>query len=142
MAHKRDKRSAGSFWFEGDIKKFALENEPYRKVVFTGSNSQLVVMNISKGEETEKERKDADAMVFIIKGQGKSVLGGRSHDVAKHDLVFVPAGRTHSLVNSGHRALKVIVVYSPPVFAEGEIQKTRGELSREKERALERAWEQ
>ncbi|HXX15639.1 MAG TPA: cupin domain-containing protein [Candidatus Eremiobacteraceae bacterium] len=142
MAHKRNKKSAGSFWFEGDIKKFALGNGLYRKVVFTGPNSQLVVMNISKGEETEKERKDADAMVFIIKGKGKSVLGGRSHDVAKHDLVFVPAGRTHSLVNSGHRALKVIVVYSPPAFAEGEIQKTRNELSREKELALKRAWEQ
>jgi len=141
MTHKPNKKSA-SFWFEGDIKKFARENELYRKVVFTGSHSQLVVMNISKGGETEKERKDADALVFIIEGKGKSVLEERSHDVVKHDLVFVPTGRTHSLVNSGHRALKVIVVYSPPVFAEGEIQKTRGELSREKERALERAWEQ
>jgi mannose-6-phosphate isomerase-like protein (cupin superfamily) len=142
MAHQRDRKSAGSFWFEGDIKKFALGNELYRKVVFTGSNSQLVVMNISKGEETEKEPMDADAMVFIIKGKGKSVLGERSHDVAKHDLIFVPTGRIHSLVNSGHRALKLIVVYSPPVFAEGEIQKTRDELSHEKELALERAWEQ
>ena len=99
-------------------------------------------MNISKGEETENEQRDADAMAFIIKGKGKSVLEGRSHDVAKHDLVFVPTGRTHSMVNSGQNALKVIVVYSPPVFAEGELQQTRDELSREKEQALKRAWEQ
>ena len=142
MAHKKSKKSAATFWFEGDIKKFALENELYRRVVFTGSHSQLVVMNISKGERTEEERKDADALVFITKGKGKSVLEDRSRDVGKHDLLFVPAGKVHSLLNSSHRDLKAIIVYSPPVFAEGEIQKTRDELSPEKKLALERAWEQ
>jgi len=142
MAHKMSKKSAASFWFEGDIKQCALGNELYRRVVFTGSHSQLVVMNISKGEKTEEEPKDADAFVFITKGKGKSVLENRSRDVGKHDLVFVPAGKVHSLLNSSHRGLKAIVVYSPPVFAEGEIQKTRDELSPEKKLALERAWEQ
>jgi len=142
MTHKTNKKSGGSFWFEGDIKQYALENQFYRKVVFTGSYSQLVVMNISKGEETEVERKDADALVFVTKGKGKSVLEGRSRDVVKHDLIFVPTGKQHTLRNPAHRDLKVIVVYSPPVFAEGEIQKTRDVLSPEKEEQLERAWAQ
>jgi len=142
MTYKKNKKSAGSFWFEGDIKQYALENQSYRKVVFTGSHSQLVVMNIAKGEETEVERKDADALVFITKGKGKSVLEGRSRDIVKHDLIFVPAGKLHNLINSAHRDLKVIVVYSPPVFAEGEIQKTREELSPEKKEQFERAWAQ
>lgn len=142
MARKKNKKSSGSFWFEGDIKHSALENQFYRKVVFTGSHSQLVVMNISKGDRTEEEPQDADTIVFIIKGKGKSVLEGRSRDVGKHDLVFVPSGRIHSLLNSKQHDLKIIAVYSPPVFADGEIQKTRDELSREKTLELERAWEQ
>lgn len=142
MAHKRNKKSASSFWFEGDIKRYALENHFYRKVVFTGSYSQLVVMNILKREETEAEPKDADTLVFVTKGKGKSVLEGRLRDIGKHDLVFVPAGKIHTLRNSAHGDLKVIIVYSPPVFADGEIQKTRHELSPEKKEQLERAWAQ
>lgn len=142
MARKKTKKSSSSFWFEGDMKQCALENQFYRKVVFTGSHSQLVVMSILKGEKTEKEPQDADTIVFIIKGKGKSVLEGRSRDVGKHDLVFVPASKTHSLLNVGHHDLKAIVVYSPPVFADSETQKTRDEVSSEKKLALERAWEQ
>lgn len=139
---KKKKRTGGSFWFEGDIKQYALKNEFYRKVVFTGSHSQLVLMNIGIGEETETESQHADTIVFIVKGKGKSVLDGRNRDIVKHDLVFVPTGMVHSLLNSGPRDLRAIVVYSPPVFAEGEIQKTRDELSPEKTKELERAWEQ
>lgn len=142
MGRKRSKKSGGSFCFEGDIKQYALENEFYRRVVFTGSHSQLVVMNIRKGEQTETESQDADTIVFIVKGKGKSILERRSRDIGKHDLVLVPKGKVHSLLNSAHRSLKVIAVCAPPVFAEGEIQNTRDELSPEKKRALERAWEQ
>ncbi len=142
MARKKSEKRSSSFWFEGDIKELALENQSYRRVVFTGSHSQLVVMNLSKGEDAEKEPQDTDTLVFIVQGKGKSIQEGRSRDVFKHDLIFVPANKRHNLRNASHRDLKAIVIYSPPMFADGEIQKTRGEMPPEKARALERAWEQ
>jgi mannose-6-phosphate isomerase-like protein (cupin superfamily) len=83
----------GPIQMEVKLKQYALKNELYRKVVFTGSHSQLVAMNILNGEETEKESHHADTIVFVVKGKGKSVLEGRSRDIVKHDLVFVPTRR-------------------------------------------------
>ena len=140
MANRTKK--AGTFWFEGDLKAFALKNEFFRRVIFTGKHSQLAVMNIPKGKQSESERQDADRIVFIVQGKGKSILNGRKRDVAKHDVIFVPEGKVHSLANPFTHDLKVIVVYSPPVFPDGKIHETWKDVLSDKEAAYEHAWEQ
>lgn len=142
MAHKKNKKSERPFRFEGNIKKCALHNKFFRRVVLTAKYSQLATVNILKGEETLKERQEADIMVFIVKGKGKLKIEGQGRNVVKHDFVFVPAGKVHSLANAGRNDLKAIVVYSPPAFADGTIQKTPREFTAEKQLAYEYAWEQ
>lgn len=142
MAHKKDKKSKSSVGFEVNIKKYALENEFFHRVVFTGKHSQLAAVKLSKGEKTYEGREGADTMVFIVKGKGKLVLSGRGRDISKHDFIFVPEGEAYRLINVGRNDLKAIVVYSPPIVSDGTVQDTPRELTAEKELALERAWEQ
>jgi hypothetical protein len=89
MSHKtkRKKAGMGKFWFEGDLKAFALKNEFFRRVVFTGTHSQLVLMNIPKGEQSESAHLDADRIIFVARGKGKSILDGRKRDIVKHARV-------------------------------------------------------
>jgi mannose-6-phosphate isomerase-like protein (cupin superfamily) len=144
MSHKTTHKKAGTgkFWIEGDLKAFALKNEFFRRVVFTGTHSQLVLMNIPKGERSESGYLDADRIIFIVRGKGKSVLDGRKRDIVRHDVVFVPEGSRHSLVNPTTHDLKVVVVYAPPVFADGKIHATLEDVLAEKESSYRHAWEQ
>ena len=142
MPHnKRKERS--SFSFGSDIKRVAAENVFYRKVLRTGPHSQLVVMSIPpEGETGEQNQEDTDKMLFIVKGKAASVLNKRTRDAGKHDFIFVPAGSLHNLTNTGRHDLKLFVVYSPPLYADGTIHKTLEDALEARSKQFARAWEQ
>ena len=134
---------AVTLWFEGDIKRIAIKNSFFRRVVYTGPHSQLALMSISAGDQTgEDKMEESDKILFIVKGKARSVLNGRRRDAAKHDVVFVPAGNRHNLVNSGRRDLKLIVVYSPPVYKDGTIHERSTDALVARNKQFEHAWEQ
>ena len=143
MPHKRAKKHPSTFWFEGDIKENAKENLFFRRVVYTGEHSQLILMSIPrKGESGEQKQKDADTMLFIVKGRAKSILNGQVREARKHDVLFVPAGNVHNLTNAGKDELKLIVIYSPPQYPDGAAYKTQEEATDADAKALEHAWDQ
>jgi len=143
MPRKRAKKHSSTFWFEGDIKGVAKENVFFRKAVYTGEYSQLMLMSIPEGGESgEEKRKGADTILFVVKGRAKSILNGRVREVGKHDVLFVPAGNVHNVSNAGKDELKLIVIYSPALYPEGTAYKTREEETDVATKALEGAWEQ
>jgi mannose-6-phosphate isomerase-like protein (cupin superfamily) len=143
MGHKTATRELGAFWFEGDIKKATLKNSFFRRVVYTGPHSQLALMNVDPGDDTnEEKREDADTILFVVRGKGKSVLNGRKRDIGRHDVIFVPAGNPHNLSNPGREDLKLFVVYSPPVFSEATVHKTQKDATAEMTKQFAHAWEQ
>src|SRR5580704_4974816 len=102
MAHTKENQQGSSFRFEQDIKRITTENCFYRRVLYTGPHSQLVVMSIPPEAETGEERQDeADMMLFIVKGKAESSLNQRARDAGKYDVIFVPAGNLHNLKNVG-----------------------------------------
>ena len=74
-----------------NIEKEAVENENFRKVLFTAKNSQLVVMSLKLGEEIGEETHDLDQFLRIEKGEGKAVLDGVEHVISAGFAVVVPA---------------------------------------------------
>jgi mannose-6-phosphate isomerase-like protein (cupin superfamily) len=142
MERKKKTKHESSFWFEGDIKRIALENCFYRRVVYTASHSQLVLMSIPANGETGEETQDSDKMLFIIKGKGESILNKRARDTGKHDVIFIPAGNVHNLKNVGRHDLKLFAIYSPPLYADGTLHKTPAEALAAKEKEFAYAWEQ
>jgi len=142
MPHKRTKKHPSTFWFEGDIKEVAKENLFFRRAVYTGEHSQLMLMSIPEnGELREEKREDTDKILFIVNGRAKSILNGRAREVKKNDVIFVPAGNLHNLTNAGKHELKLIVIYSPPLYPDGAAYKTHKEETDVAVKALEHAWE-
>ena len=117
-----------------NIEKAALENEFFRKVLYTAKNSQLVVMSLKPGEDIGEEIHQLDQFIRCESGDGKAILNGIAHRITDGFSVIVPAGVKHNLINiSSDKPLKLYTVYSPPNHRDGIVHKTKGEAESEEE---------
>jgi len=114
--------------FVVDLDSATIENENFRKVLFTAPYSQLVVMNLMPLEDIGTETHEVDQFIKIESGEGKAVLGGVEHKISDGFAVVVPAGTEHNIVNeSDIDEMKLYTVYSPAEHPEGTIHKTKQE---------------
>jgi mannose-6-phosphate isomerase-like protein (cupin superfamily) len=113
-----------------DIEKETLENTNFRKVLFTGPNSQLVVMSLKPGEDIGTEvHEEHDQFIRIEKGQAKAVLNGEVHKLEDDFAVIIPAGTEHNIINKSEtEELKLYTIYSPPEHPDGTVHKTKRKL--------------
>ncbi|MBT6400997.1 cupin domain-containing protein [candidate division WWE3 bacterium] len=113
--------------YVGNIEKDTLENTNFRKVLFTGKNSQLVVMELKPNEDIGSEvHHDIDQFLRVEKGVGKAVLDGKEYDLEDDFAVVVPAGVEHNLINTSKTdVLKLYTIYSPAEHADGTIHETK-----------------
>lgn len=107
------------------LKKEAKENDFFRKVLFTGGHSQLVLMALQPGEEIGAEVHEVDQLLYIVKGEGKTVLDGDGSKIEEGTVVCVPAGVRHNVVNTGDEPLKLFTVYAPAAHKPGTIHETK-----------------
>lgn len=118
--------------FIGDIKKLTKENENFRKVLYTGQFSQIVVMSIAVGSDIGEEvHPSIDQLLFIVDGEGEAILNGETRAVEEHDVVFVPAGTRHNFKNTGDEELKLFTVYAPPEHPDGTVHQTKEDAQKE-----------
>lgn len=111
-----------------NIEKASLENEYFRKVLYTAKNSQLVVMSLKPGEEIGAEVHHLDQFIRVEAGEGKAVLDGVEHAIGDGIAIVVPAGARHSIINtSKDKPIKLYTVYSPPNHKDGVIHKTKAD---------------
>ncbi len=111
-----------------NIEKETLENDFFRKVLFTAPNSQLVVMNLKPGEEIGMEVHHLDQFIRIESGKAKVVLDGEESELEDDFVVVIPAGTEHNVINeSEDKDLKLYTVYSPPEHPDGTVHKTKEE---------------
>jgi mannose-6-phosphate isomerase-like protein (cupin superfamily) len=116
--------------FVGPIEDLTVKNKYFRKVLFTGKHTQLVVMCLQPGEEIGNEVHDSvDQFFRIEEGEAKFVFGEKEeHLVHNGDAVIVPAGTHHNVINtSKSKQLKLYTLYSPPNHPDGTIHKTKAE---------------
>lgn len=113
----------------GNIEEETLGNDYFRKVIFTGPKSQLVVMAIKPGEEIGMEKHAAtDQFIRIEAGAAKIILDGEEHAVKDDFAIVIPAGTYHNVINiSPDKSLKLYTVYAPPEHAPGTVHKTKTE---------------
>lgn len=109
-----------------NIEEKTLANKNFRKVLFTGPNSQLVVMSLKPGEEIGAETHDLDQFIRIEAGEAEVILNGKKHKVADDFAIVIPAGTRHNVINTSKKKdLKLYTVYSPPEHPPGTIHKTK-----------------
>ena len=115
--------------YKDNIEKLTIENENFRKVLYTGTHSQLVLMSLLPQEEIGMEvHKDNDQFFRFEKGEGKVIIGGTEYSVKDGDAVIVPSGAEHNVINvSTTEALKLYTIYSPAHHQDGVVRKTKAE---------------
>ncbi|MBU0572477.1 cupin domain-containing protein [Patescibacteria group bacterium] len=112
-----------------DIEKETKENTNFRKVLFTGPHSQLVVMSLKPGEDIGEEiHSDVDQFIRIEEGEAKVVLDGEETEIKDDWATVIPAGAKHNIINtSQEKELKLYTIYTPAEHKDGTIHKTKEE---------------
>ena len=111
-----------------NIIKATLENTNFRKVLFTGAHSQLVVMSIPPGGEVgEETHPHVEQTLFFLSGSGVSILDDVKTPIVAGDVVVVTPGTKHNFLNTGVEDMKIYTVYAPPNHIDGRIQATKAD---------------
>lgn len=112
-----------------NIEVETLTNKNFRKVLFTGAHTQLVVMSLAPSEDIGMEVHDnVDQFFRFESGQGKVILNGEEVTVGESDVVVVPAGTNHNIINTSTvEPLKLYTLYSPANHPDGTVHATKAE---------------
>ena len=114
--------------YHTNIVKKTEENEDFRRVLFTGTNSQLVVMSIPPdGEVGEETHKYTEQTLFFLSGTGEGILDDEKFPVSSGDVVVVVPGTKHNFRNIGAVALKIYTVYAPPNHIDGRVHHAKAD---------------
>jgi mannose-6-phosphate isomerase-like protein (cupin superfamily) len=118
-----------------NIEKATLENNNFRKVLYTGKNSQLVLMSIAPQDEIGMEVHESNDQFFRFeKGKGKCIIDGNEYEVEDGSAIIVPAGSQHNIINlSETEELKLYTIYSPAHHKDGVIHATKEEAESDDE---------
>jgi len=115
--------------FKTNIEKDTLDNDNYRKVLFTGPKMQLVVMSLKVGEDIPTEvHDDHDQFFRVEKGSAYVKIGETEYNLTDDDVAIVPAGQPHYVKNSSEtEELKLYTIYAPAEHPDGTVHKDQKE---------------
>lgn len=120
--------------FTIDIEDAAEENTNYRNALWTGRHLQLTLMSIPVGGDIGLEmHPNTDQFLRIEDGHGVVRMGSSQDSVQLQrrvedgDVILVPAGTWHNLINTGNEPLKLYSIYAPPEHPHGTVHRTKAE---------------
>ena len=114
--------------FVVNIEEETLNNNNFRKVLYTAKNSQLVLMTLEPGDDIGEEvHEEHDQFIRIEQGSGKAVLNMEEHEIKDDYAVLIPAGTRHNIVNTGDSKMKLYTLYSPPEHKDGTVHQSKAD---------------
>lgn len=121
--------------YKDNIEKLTLENENFRKVLYTGKHSQLVLMSLKPKEEIGEEIHDQSDQFFRFEtGTGKVIIDGNEKSISDGDAVIIPMGAKHNIINTSEtESLKLYTIYSPAHHKDQTIQQTKEQAETDSE---------
>ena len=123
--------------FVSNVAQQALLNTDFRIELWSGSYAQMTLMCIPVCSDIGLEiHRDIDQMIRIEQGMALVKMGEREKQldfqatVQRGDVIFVPAGTWHNIINIGRTPLRVSSVYAPPHHPVGTVHHTKEEAER------------
>ncbi|KAL2073402.1 hypothetical protein VTL71DRAFT_10726 [Oculimacula yallundae] len=131
-------------YFPKMTSKLPASSGEFRKVLFTGLYSQVVLMTIPVGGDIGDEVHTVDQALTFTSGKGKATINGKDQDVEAGDLMVVPAGTQHQFINTGDSPLILYTIYSPAEHAPTSVHHTKEQGDKEEEDEIDEApeWSQ
>lgn len=106
-----------------NIEKETINNNVYRRVVWTGNTMQVVLQSLLPNETVEMEIHCVnDQFIRIEAGQAEILVGEKAesksiliqYHLKDGDAIMIPALHYHKITNEGKVPLKLYTIYSPP----------------------------
>lgn len=113
--------------FIENLEKLTIENEYYRRVFYTDSNLQIVLMSLKPREEVGLERHHGTQFIRIEQGRGLAVVFSNQSKVKVYPLssassITIPPNTWHNILNENtSQDLKLYTIYAPPQHTPGEM---------------------
>lgn len=115
--------------FFGAIEKLAVENQSFRKVIYTTRYTQLVLMSLLPNETIDREVHNHNDQVFRFEEGSASVYVENPEETLhaeSGDLIVIPAGTYHTIV-AGPEGVKLYTLYSPANHPYDRVQDVKPE---------------
>lgn len=114
-------------WFNANIEQLTLENNNFRKVLYTLQGMQLVLMSLKPGEEIGAEvHPENDQFFRFESGKWKVLIDESVYEVEDGSVIIVPKGANHNVINtSDTEELKMYTIYTPAHHKDGVIHATK-----------------
>jgi mannose-6-phosphate isomerase-like protein (cupin superfamily) len=115
--------------FAANLEEETLQNTDFRRVLYTGHFSQLVLMCLKPKEEIGEEvHEDVDQFFRFEEGEGMVTIDTTKYAVKDGSGVIVPCGARHNVINTSRtRPLRLYTIYSPPEHQDKTVRATRQE---------------
>jgi mannose-6-phosphate isomerase-like protein (cupin superfamily) len=115
--------------FVTNLEQETIANGDFRRVLYTGHHTQLVLMTLQPSEEIGSEvHPNIDQFFRFDEGEGKVVIDGVENEVKDGFGAIVPAGAEHNVINtSADKPLKLYTLYSPAEHIDGTIRHTKAD---------------
>lgn len=98
--------------------KQARSNNNWKSAFLTGKHAQIVFMSVSPStnpkNEIGMEVHPFDQVILVVEGTGKAILSGKTWMINAGDMVFIPQGVAHNIINlsQNNAPMKIISFYS------------------------------
>lgn len=108
------------------------QNDNWKLAFLTAKDAQIVFMNISPStnpnNEIGMETHKFDQIIFVVEGNGKAILDDKTTMVKSGDMIFIPQGVEHNVLNlNAKKPLKILSVYSSTDIPANSIFKTKSD---------------
>lgn len=115
--------------FYTNIEQATVTNGDFRRVLYTGKHSQLVLMSLQVGEEIGLEtHPDTDQFFRFETGNGRVTIDDTTYEVSSGDVIIVPAGSKHNVINTSESdELRLYTLYSPAHHKDGTVRATKAD---------------
>jgi len=102
--------------FAANLEEETQKNTDFRRVLYTGKYSQLVLMCLKPNEDIGMEtHDDVDQFFRFEEGEGVVVIDATRYTVKDGSGVIVPSGAKHNVINtSKSKNLKLYTNIFPP----------------------------
>jgi mannose-6-phosphate isomerase-like protein (cupin superfamily) len=91
-------------------------------------------MSLNVGEDIGAEvHPNTDQFLRIEQGKGLTKMGNSRDnmnlqaEVSDDDVILIPAGTWHNLINTGNKPLKLYSIYAPPEHPRGTVHRTKAD---------------
>jgi|SRR5687767_12549935 mannose-6-phosphate isomerase-like protein (cupin superfamily) len=82
-------------------------------------NLSVTWVDVPPGAEQRTHLHEESEQVYVIvRGRGRMHVAGDEEDVSEGDLIFIPPGAQHGIVNDGEEPLVYVSTAAPPASME------------------------